>query len=75
MQAVAREIYADSTLAQLYDLDMPTELIEAHHRLDRAVDRAFGLTSNPVTEKMRVRKLFEMYSDVSASFQAPVTVN
>ena len=71
----AREIYADSTLAQLYDLDMPTDLIEAHHRLDRAVDRTFGLTSNPVTEKTRVRKLFEMYSDVSASFQAPATVN
>jgi hypothetical protein len=63
----AREMYANSTLAQLYDLDMPPELIEAHHFLDRVVDRAFGMTSNSVTERVRIRRLFEIYRDAPAS--------
>jgi hypothetical protein len=36
----ARSLYPDSSLADLYDpLAIPKELVDAHHKLDRAVDR------------------------------------
>jgi hypothetical protein len=35
-------IYPNSSLADLYDrLTMPKELVDAHHALDRAVDRLY----------------------------------
>lgn len=71
----ARERHTNSTLAQLYDLDMQPELIEAHRRLDRAVDRAFGITSNPTTEYMRIRRLFELYRDAVAPLAIAATTN
>lgn len=66
----ARERYANSTLAQLYDLDMRPDLLEAHRALDRAVDRALGVTSMPATEYSRLRRLFELYRDATSPLQA-----
>jgi len=39
----ARDQHPDSSLADLYDpLAMPAELTEAHRKLDKAVDAAYG---------------------------------
>jgi hypothetical protein len=65
-----RESYSSATLAHLYDLDMPLDLLEAHRALDQVVDRAFGMRSRPVTEYMRIRRLFELYKDLISPLQA-----
>ena len=57
----ARALYPDCSLADLYDpLTMPPELTEAHHRLDAAVELAYGRTFADDAE--RVAFLFERYS-------------
>jgi hypothetical protein len=66
----ARERHRNSTLAQLYDLDMQPDLLEAHRALDRAVDRALGVSSMPATEYSRLRRLFELYRDATSPLQA-----
>ena len=60
----ARALYPDCSLADLYDpLTMPPELTEAHHRLDAAVELAYGRTFTDDAE--RVAFLFERYSDLT----------
>ncbi len=57
----ARAQFPDSSLADLYDpLTMPPTLLKAHHKLDKAVDTAYGKT-NFKTEAERVAFLFELY--------------
>lgn len=58
----ARAAHPGATLADLYDpLSMPKDLLDAHHALDRAVDRAYGITKPFPSESARLEFLFEMY--------------
>lgn len=57
----ARKQFPNATLADLYDPDtMPKPLLDAHHALDRAVDRCYG-TKKFSSEPERLEFLFEMY--------------
>lgn len=50
-----------STLADLYDpLAMPVDLLKAHQKLDRLVDKTYG--KNFKTDEERVAHLFELYA-------------
>ena len=62
----ARALYPDSTLAQLYDpLLMPIELVQAHRKLDRAVERCYR--PEPfTTDRQRVEFLFSLYEQLTA---------
>lgn len=62
----ARAHYPDSTLAQLYDpLLMPPELVQAHQRLDRAVERCYR--PEPFqSDRERVEFLFALYEQLTA---------
>lgn len=56
----ARALYPDSTLADLYDPDcMPDELVDAHRKLDIAVEKAYGCRFS--NDADRVAFLFERY--------------
>ncbi len=58
----ARALYADSSLADLYDeLTMPTELRDAHRDNDRAVMAAYGLDVKTTTESTCVAYLMKLY--------------
>lgn len=58
----ARELYNNSTLADLYDpLVTPRELLQAHKELDQVVDKAYGKTFK--TDEDRVAFLFEKYQE------------
>lgn len=61
----ARNLYPDSSLADLYDeLTMPPELRKAHHQNDKAVMEAYGFpVKSDFTESMCVAKLMEMYKE------------
>lgn len=66
----ARAQYPDSTLAELYNpLSMPSELVKAHQRLDRAVNAAYvpseGKRTWP-TEAERVAFLFELHQKLTS---------
>ena len=68
----ARELYPDSSLADLYDeLTMPVELRQAHQANDMAVMRAYGMQKvvdgkkTWLTESETVARLFEMYEDIT----------
>ena len=57
----ARELYPESSLADLYDpLAMPTELLKAHQNLDRAVMKLYGF-SPKITEAEIVAELMGRY--------------
>ncbi len=59
----ARELYPDSSLADLYDpLTMPPELVAAHRKLDAAVEKTYGRQFTDDAE--RVAFLFERYSEL-----------
>ena len=61
----ARAIHASATLADLYDPNtMPKDLLDAHHALDRAVDRAYGITKPFPSESARLEFLFERYQNL-----------
>ena len=67
----ARELYPDSSLADLYDeLTMPVELRKAHQANDRAVMEAYGMTKIEngkktwLSESETVARLFEMYEEM-----------
>lgn len=62
----ARALYPESTLAQLYDpLLMPAELVHAHQRLDRAVERCYR--AQPfASDRERVEFLFALYEQLTA---------
>lgn len=61
----SRALYPDSTLAQLYDpLLMPAELVHAHQRLDRAVERCYR--PDPfASDRERVEFLFALYEQLT----------
>lgn len=62
----ARELYPDSSLADLYDPTlMPAELREAHRRLDRLVSSAYGFPAQ-MDEAACVAALFERYKELLA---------
>ena len=57
----ARKLFAESTLATLYDpLLMPIQLIKAHNALDKAVDKAYGYTGTD-DDASRVAFMFALY--------------
>ena len=59
-----RQKYIDtgSTLADLYKtLTMPIDLVKAHQKLDKAVDKAYGKKFK--TDEERVAHLFELYEN------------
>ena len=57
----SRAQFPDATLADLYDpLTMPPALLKAHHRLDAAVDAAYGRKGFK-SDAERVAFLFEQY--------------
>ena len=62
----ARQAYPDCSMADLYDpLTMPADLVKAHARLDRAVDRCYR--SQPfASERNRIEYLFKLYEQLSA---------
>lgn len=60
----ARNLYADSSLADLYDpLTMPIELRKAHEANDKAVMDAYGF-SHDMTELEIVAELMKMYQNL-----------
>ena len=61
----ARNLYPDSSLADLYDpLTMPIELRKAHESNDKAVLKAYGLKPS-ATEPEIVQHLFKMYEKLT----------
>lgn len=59
----ARELYADATLADMYDPDndfLYPELMKAHQELDKAVERAYGVDFDRDEQKI-VAHLFDKY--------------
>lgn len=68
----ARNLYPESSLADLYDeLTMPIELRKAHQANDKAVMEAYGMTKEVdgkktwLTESETVARLFEMYEEMT----------
>jgi len=61
---VARENHSELTLTELYDpQDMPEELLEAHHSLDKVVESCYR--SKPFEDdEDRLEYLFKMYEQV-----------
>ena len=58
---VARALYPDSSLAELYNpLTMPPSLVKAHDELDKAVDQCYRKASFK-TEMGRLNFLFDLY--------------
>ena len=65
-----RAQFPGSTLADLYDpLTMPPALLKAHHRLDAAVDAAYGRKSFK-TDAERVAFLFDLYQRTTSPLPA-----
>lgn len=63
----ARNLYQNSTLADMYDPDndfLFPELIEAHKSLDAAVEAAYGVSFNGNEEKI-VAHLFNLYAELT----------
>jgi hypothetical protein len=59
-----RNIYSKDNFAVLYDpLTMPPKLVKAHHKLDKAVEAAYGRTFDD--DSQRVAYLFELYQTLS----------
>lgn len=58
----ARNLYPDSSLADLYDdLTMPPELRKAHQENDKAVMEAYGFDWRKMTESECVAELMKLY--------------
>ena len=66
----ARKEFPNSTLADLYDVDvMPHQLRKAHQELDKAVDKLYR--STPFTgDRDRVEHLFGLYEKLVAPLSA-----
>lgn len=61
----AREAHREASLADLYDpLSMPANLVRAHAKLDRAVDRCYRSASF-AHERARVEYLFTLYQKLT----------
>ena len=66
----ARNLYPDSSLADLYDeLTMPPELRKAHQNNDRAVMQAYGFDVRTMTESSCVAELMKMYQKKVAELE------
>ena len=66
----ARNLYPDSSLADLYDeLTMPPELRKAHQSNDRAVMQAYGFDVKTMTESSCVAELMKMYQKKVAELE------
>lgn len=62
----ARNLYPNSTLANMYDdVLMPPELRRAHQNNDRAVMQAYGFSIKETTESKCVEELMRMYQKLS----------
>ena len=62
----ARNLYPDSSLADLYDpLTMPIELLKAHQENDRAVMEAYGFNVGTMSEEDCVAELMKMYQGLT----------
>lgn len=62
----ARELYPNSSLADLYDdLTMPPELRKAHQENDKAVMEAYGFDWRKMTESDCVAELMKMYEKLT----------
>jgi len=62
-----RSRYPDTALADLYDpLAIPGPLVQAHQKLDRAVDRLYVPRGGLSTESERLAILFEHYVALTA---------
>ena len=62
----ARDLYPDSSLADLYDpLTMPPELQKAHTENDRAVMKAYGFNVKEMSEADCVAELMKMYQELT----------
>ena len=62
----ARNLYSDSSLADLYDeLTMPSELRRAHQQNDKAVMQAYGFSIKNTTESICVAELMKMYQKMT----------
>lgn len=56
-----RNHYADCTYRELYNLDsMPSDLLEAHIKLDKAVKEAYGIPLT-ATDKDCIIELYRQY--------------
>lgn len=63
----ARELYPDSTLADLYDeLTMPPELRKAHQENDKVVMETYGFNFRTMTESECVAELMNLYKKLIA---------
>ncbi len=70
----ARAQFPGSTLADLYDpLTMPPPLLNAHRKLDAAVDAAYGCKGMK-TDAERVAFLFELYQRITSLLPAAPAV-
>jgi hypothetical protein len=59
--AESRLSFSEASLADLYDSSsMPAALVDAHHLLDRAVDKAFGMVAGMKNNSDRVKFLVEL---------------
>ncbi len=62
----ARNLYPDSSFADLYDeLTMPIELQKAHMQNDKAVMQAYGFSIKDTTEESCVAELMRMYREIT----------
>jgi uncharacterized phage-associated protein len=69
----ARELYPNSSLADLYDpRSMPKPLVDAHNTLDRLVIAAYGLKSD-ATEADILTELFSRYQHLTADLLTELT--
>ncbi|MCD8130509.1 MAG: hypothetical protein LUE16_04410 [Lachnospiraceae bacterium] len=67
----ARALYADSSLADLYDeVTMPPELRRAHQNNDRAVMQTYGFSVKDMTESACVAELMKMYQELTKGEQS-----
>ena len=65
-----RAHYPESSLADLYDpLTMPPELVQAHRKLDAAVDAAYGKRKF-TGDRDRLAFLFELYQQIFSPLSA-----
>ena len=63
----ARNLYPDSSLADLYDpLTMPPELKKAHIENDKAVMTAYGFSIKDMSEEDCVAALMKMYQELTS---------
>lgn len=61
----ARELYPDSSYADLYnEITMPLELRKAHQQNDKAVMEAYGFSIKETTESNCVAELMKMYQKI-----------